>query len=154
MPRRRPSLHWPAALACCAALLAAASADGPPLPCEPPCLGPVDPPTPCVSLRVRVAACSAPGKDIEYCIVVHNTSAAPAHHVVVRNPLPANARFVRASPEPHALKPELQWNLGTLPAGCRREITLILVPVGDGDVTSCARVQFEHGQCVTTRLAR
>jgi uncharacterized repeat protein (TIGR01451 family) len=31
---------------------------------------------------------------------------------------------------------------------------LVVVPTGDADVQSCARVQFEHGQCVRTRIAR
>jgi uncharacterized repeat protein (TIGR01451 family) len=73
---------------------------------------------------------------------------------MVRNPLPANARFVRASPEPTQTKPELQWNLGTMHGGERRKIVLVLAPTNMEDVVNCARVQFEHGQCVTTRLAR
>src|SRR5262245_39311848 len=63
-------------------------------------VGPVDPPVPTVALRVRVVAASAPEQEIEYRICVHNTSPAAAHHVLVRNPLPVNARFVRAVPEP------------------------------------------------------
>src|SRR5262249_26463783 len=35
-----------------------------------------------------------------------------------------------------------------------REIVLVLSPTGTGDVQDCARVQFEHGQCVTTRFTR
>jgi uncharacterized repeat protein (TIGR01451 family) len=77
-----------------------------------------------------------------------------AHHVIVRNPLPANARFVKAEPEPTVREPELVWRFGTLgPCACK-EITLVLAPTGSGDITNCARVQFEHGQCVRTRLSR
>jgi len=113
-----------------------------------------DPPTPVVALRIRVPANAAAGQDLEYRICIENLSAAPAHHVIVRNPLPANARFVRANPEPSAKEPELIWNLGTL-AGCAcKEIVLVLAPTGAGDIQDCARVQFEHGQCVTTRIAR
>src|SRR5262249_55196008 len=74
------------------------------------------------------------------------------HHVIVRNPLPANAEFVRATPAPAQAAPELIWRLGTLPpCGCR-EIVLVLRPTGAGDVRNCARVQFEHGERVTTRV--
>jgi uncharacterized repeat protein (TIGR01451 family) len=73
--------------------------------------------------------------------------------VIVRNPLPSNARFVRASPEPNAREPELLWQLGTLEACTCKEITLVLAPTGPGDVKDCARVQFEHGECVTTKVA-
>jgi uncharacterized repeat protein (TIGR01451 family) len=113
-----------------------------------------DPPTPVVALRIRVPSTAAAGQDLEYRICIENLSAAPAHHVIVRNPVPLNARFVRANPEPSAKEPELIWNLGTL-AGCAcKEIVLVLSPTGTGDIQDCARVQFEHGQCVTTRIAK
>jgi uncharacterized repeat protein (TIGR01451 family) len=115
---------------------------------------PADPPPPVVVLHVRVPAEAAAGQELEYRICVENCSSAPAHHVLVRNPLPAHARFVRANPEPAVREPELLWRLGTLEAGAKRQIILILAPSGDGDITSCARVQFEHGECATTRVAR
>lgn len=113
-----------------------------------------DPPTPVVTLRVRVPAQTAAGQELSYRITVENRSQAAAHHVLVRNPLPAHARFVRASPEPHARDPEIIWRLGTLAAGAVQHITLVLAPIGTGEVTNCARVQFEHGQCTTTTVAR
>jgi uncharacterized repeat protein (TIGR01451 family) len=122
-----------------------------PLPTEG--VAPLDPPTPTVTLKVRVPACVAPGKEISYKICVENCSGAPAHHVIVKNEIPKGAKFVRASPEPHATEPELQWRLGTLGPGCCKDIVLILLPEGKEDLKNCARVQFEHGQCVTTRIA-
>jgi uncharacterized repeat protein (TIGR01451 family) len=107
-----------------------------------------------VAIQVRAPATAAPGQELEYRITVENTSCAPAHHVTVRNPLPANAKFVRATPKPDQAEPELLWRLGTLDACACREIVLVLSPTGAGDVDSCARVQFEHGQCVTTRISR
>jgi uncharacterized repeat protein (TIGR01451 family) len=115
---------------------------------------PHDPPAPIVVLRIRVPADVAAGKELEYRICVENCSQASAHHVLVRNPLPAHARFVRAAPEPAVHEPELLWRLGTLEAGAKRELILVLAPTGTGDVTNCARVQFEHGECVTTRVPR
>lgn len=112
-----------------------------------------DPPAPCVSLKVRVPACVAPGQPLEYRILVENCSPLPAHHVIVRNALPGNARFVRASPEPHRSDPELQWHLGTMQGKSSCEITLILAPTNAEDVANCTRIQYEHGQCVTTRQA-
>src|SRR5262249_7213254 len=89
-----------------------------------------DPPTPVVSIKVRVPAVSAPGKELEYRICVKNTSPAPAHHVLVRAPLPVNARFVKALPDPTAVEPEVQWLFGTLPPGVCKEIVLVLAPTG------------------------
>jgi uncharacterized repeat protein (TIGR01451 family) len=122
-----------------------------------PALGPDEdclpkyPPPPVVKIRVRVAACSEPGRNIEYRICVENCSPAEAHHVVVKNALPANAKFVKAEPAPTKQEPELQWSLGTIGGGGVREIVLVLQPTNREDVKNCARVQFEHGQCVVTR---
>jgi uncharacterized repeat protein (TIGR01451 family) len=115
---------------------------------------PQEPPVPVVAISVHVPAHGAVGQELEYRIHVANRSAAAAHHVEVRDRLPANARFVRANPEPAAGEPELLWQLGTLEAGAQRDIVLVLMPTGQDDITNCARVQFEHGQCVTTRIAR
>jgi uncharacterized repeat protein (TIGR01451 family) len=128
-----------------------------PLPLTKPELGlgePPDPPAPVVVLRVRVAASIAAGQELEYRICVENRSPAAAHHVLVRNPLPANARFVRATPEPAVREPELLWRLGTLEGGARQDIVLVLAPAGGEEIKNCARVQFEHGECVTTKVAR
>ncbi len=116
----------------------------------PDCL-PKEPPPPVLKVKVRVPAFSAPEQPIEYRICVENCSTAEAHHVVLKNPLPANARFVRADPEPSAQAPELQWQLGTIGGGACREVVLVLQPTNREDVKNCTRVQFEHGQCVTTR---
>jgi uncharacterized repeat protein (TIGR01451 family) len=113
-----------------------------------------DPPTPVVSLQIRVAATVEAGKELEYRICVENKSAAAAHHVIITDPLPANAKFVRGSPEPNTAAPELTWRLGTLEAGKKQEIVLIVAPTGTGDLRSCARVQFEHGECVVTKVAK
>lgn len=111
-----------------------------------------DPPTPVVSIKLRVQANAVLGEEIEYCICLENHANADAHHVVVRNPLSPHAQFVRAKPEPSSTGPELIWRLGTM-AGCtKREIKFVLIPKGTGDIDNCARVQFEHGQCVKTKI--
>jgi uncharacterized repeat protein (TIGR01451 family) len=122
-------------------------------PAVPSNLVPSDPPTPVVKIKVRVPAVSAPGEPIEYRIRVENESAADAHDVVVKNAIPANARFLRASPEPHVKEGELAWRFGTMKGGGCHEILLVLQPTNNEDLRNCARVSFEHGQCVTTRLA-
>jgi hypothetical protein len=124
----------------------------PPAPPTPDCL-PKDPSPPVVKVKVRVPACNAPGFPIEYRLCVENCSTAEAHHVILKNPIPANAKFVRADPEPDRLTPELQWQLGTIGGGACREVILVLQPTNTEDVKNCTRVQFEHGLCVTTRQA-
>jgi uncharacterized repeat protein (TIGR01451 family) len=116
-----------------------------------PCPVPADPPVPIVTVKVQVPACANADKNLEYRICVENISPAQALKVVVLDLLPANAKFVRASPMPHRIGPELQWQLGTLRGHACQEITLVLAPTDNADVNNCVRVQFEHGVCVTTR---
>ena len=111
-----------------------------------------DPPTPTVSLHVRAPATVAPEQEVDYRLLVENPSRAAAHHVQVRVPAPANAVYVRASPEPSAHDPQIVWDLGSLQPGTSREILLTLKPADAGDVDVIARVQFEHGQSVRTHV--
>jgi uncharacterized repeat protein (TIGR01451 family) len=111
------------------------------------------PPPPVLKIKVRVPACAEPGQTIEYRICVENCSTAEAHHVVVKNLIPSNTKYVKADPLPTKQGDELQWQLGTIGGGAVREIVLMLQPTNREDVKNCARVQFEHGQCVVTRQA-
>jgi uncharacterized repeat protein (TIGR01451 family) len=118
----------------------------------PPAPPPADPPVPVVTLRVRVPAEAEVGQEVVYRLTAENPSRAAAHHVTVRVTVPGGARLVRASPEPAERGAVVTWKLGTLPACAKKEISLVLVAGGPGDLACCARVQFEHGQCVVTRL--
>jgi uncharacterized repeat protein (TIGR01451 family) len=111
-----------------------------------------DVPAPMVRLKIRVPACAEVGKELEYRIKVENASPADAHNVIVRMNLPASVKVLQASPQIHARDPELQWNLGTMPGHGCHDIVVKIVPVGLADIKSCARVTFEHGQCVTTKV--
>lgn len=114
-----------------------------------------DPQIPSVAIRVRVPAESPVGKELTYRMTVENCAKAPAHHVMVRVTLPAqSARFVRASPEPTETAPVLVWKLGTLGGCSKRELVLTVAPTGEGEISCCARVQFEHGQCVRTKIGQ
>jgi uncharacterized repeat protein (TIGR01451 family) len=124
------------------------------LPAGPSGSGPVDPPEPQVSIKVRVPARTAPGKDLEYRILVENCGKASAHRVYVRAAVPANAELVRAVPEPQQREPELRWELGSLAACGKKEITLTVRPTGADDVRCTARVGYEHGQTVVTQLGK
>jgi uncharacterized repeat protein (TIGR01451 family) len=105
-----------------------------------------------VAIRVRVPPVAAEGKELTYRIQAENTSRASAHHVTVKLTLPPGARYVRAVPEPSEKTPVLTWKLETMTPGARREIDVVVVPEGMTELACCARVQFEHGQCVRTRL--
>jgi uncharacterized repeat protein (TIGR01451 family) len=119
-----------------------------------------DPPPPVVTVRVRVPADAAPGDDIKYVITVQNTSAADAHAVTVRNPLaPEVEKVVKADPEPDEKLStpgkQLVWSFGTLKGGQGKTIELILRHKdGAAQVKNLAYVKFEHGEAVTTKIAK
>jgi uncharacterized repeat protein (TIGR01451 family) len=121
---------------------------------------PMDPPAPLVRLRVRAPARVQPDKEIEYRLIVENVSQAPAHHVLVRDRLPPGTKFARAKPEPtkqtqtKASETDVLWEFGTLKPGEQKTIVLTIDPAGAGEVKNSAYVQFEHGQTVTTRIAK
>ncbi len=121
-------------------------------PADEECL-PKDPPPPVLKLKVRVPAFAPGDQTLVYKICVENCSTSEAHHVVVKDLLPPNVKFLRSDPEPSKIEPELQWPLGTIGAGAAREITLVLQPITKEDVKNCIRVQFEHGLCLVTRRA-
>ena len=114
---------------------------------------PSDPPAPFVTIRVRVSAQASPNDELEYRILVENHSPAEAHQVRVRNNIPTNAKFIRATPQPDSLEGELIWKIGSLPGNSSKEIKLVVMVTGTGEVDCISRVQYEHGQAVKTQLA-
>lgn len=113
------------------------------------------PPPPVVVLRVVAPSVVRPGRDLLYTIVVENRSRAKAANVAVRVALPADAKVTLAKPEPaEKTAAEFVYRLGALPGGERRELQLALAVAAEGEVTLAARVAFEHGQAVSTRVAK
>ncbi len=120
---------------------------------------PADPPTPVVSIHVVAPDTATPGQELQYRLQIDNRSTAAAHHVLVRDRLPATVHFKKAEPEPtrrpgpEKKEADYEWDLGTLPGGAHKEIVLTVVPTGDCDIDNPAYVVFEHGQKVKTRLS-
>lgn len=119
--------------------------------------------TPAVSVQVIAPAAVTPGKEFTYRIVAENTSDAPAHHVYVKATLSRSAQVGRSTPAGEVSTPEgapaekatvVTWKLGTLAARDRKEHTLVVKPTGEEEVVCSARVQFEHGQLVRTRIGK
>ncbi len=121
---------------------------------------PLEPPVPMVRLRVQAPGRVEPDKEIEYRLTVENVSGAPAHHVLVRDRLPHGVQeAIRTEPKFTDQKKtkdytDLLWELGTLKPGQQQVIMLAIKPKGSEDIQNRAYVQFEHGQKVTTRIAK
>lgn len=120
----------------------------------------IGPAEPLVRLRIQAPARIEPDKEIEYRITVENVSSAEAHHVLVRDRLPRGVEeTVRAEPKFTQQKKkdgdtDLLWELGTLKPGQQQVIVLAVKPKGNEDIQNRAYVQYEHGQKVTTRIAK
>ncbi len=106
-----------------------------------------------VILQTRVNGTANPNEEVTYRLLVSNPTAGHAHKVQVRQTVPAQGKYIRASPPPTTQSPtELIWQLGTLNAFTNKEIQVVFKADGGGDLESTARVQFEYGQTVVTKM--
>jgi len=120
---------------------------------RPPSFHPEDPASPTVILQTRVNGTANPNEEVTYRLLVSNPTAGHAHKVQVRQTVPAQGKYIRASPPPTTQSPtELIWQLGTLNAFTNKEIQVVFKADGGGDLESTARVQFEYGQTVVTKM--
>ncbi len=124
-------------------------------PAEPPTSVVPDPPPPQVRIQVRTPSAVAPGKAIQYKLIVTNPSTERAYKVRVRNPLPAGVTVGKTDPAttmPPGGK-ELVWDIGELPGGGQKVIELELLPgQGTTEVKNQAFVSSEYGQAVLTKV--
>ncbi len=107
---------------------------------------------PLVFLHVLAPAVADASQPVTYQICVENRSSADAHFVVVKNAIPKNARMEKTDPPATVVGNEIQWSLGTLAAGQRQCLLMVLRPTSADRLENCLRVHYEHGLCTTTRL--
>ncbi len=110
--------------------------------------------TPSVIIQKRAPAEVKVGKPATFVIHVRNVGAVEALDVEVHDRVPAGMRLVDASPTPQMQGNMLMWQLGTMPAGDERTITMQLVPEQEGELGSVARVSFEAAASVRTIATR
>ncbi|KLU01529.1 60 kDa outer membrane protein [Rhodopirellula islandica] len=94
------------------------------------------------------------GQPATFKLNVQNVGTAEALGVRVHDTIPAGMRFNDASGNPVMQGDALTWELGSLPAGEQRIITMNLTPVEEGELGSIARVTFEAAASVRTRSTR
>lgn len=111
-------------------------------------------PVPMVTVRVRAPSEVREEQNLVYRILVENRSKATANHVTLKITIPVEeATLVRASDEPVDMPVnQYVWKFGTMKPCSKEEIVLTMKPTGSRDVSCCARVTFEHGQCVKTAI--
>jgi uncharacterized repeat protein (TIGR01451 family) len=110
--------------------------------------------TPSVVIQKRAPAEVQVGKPASFVIHVQNVGSAEALDVLVHDRIPAGMRLVDASPTPTQQGNQLLWQLGSLPAGDERTVTMQLVPEAEGELGSVARVTFEAAASVRTISTR
>lgn len=110
--------------------------------------------SPSIVIQKRAPAEVTVGKPASFVIHVQNVGAAEALDVKVHDRIPAGMRLVDASPAPVQQGSLLMWQLGALPAGDERTVTMQLVPETEGELGSVARVTFEAAASVRTISTR
>ncbi len=94
------------------------------------------------------------GKPASFVIHVQNVGSVEALDVMVHDQIPRGMRLVDASPAPVQQGDLLLWQLGSMPAGDERTVTLQLVAEQEGELGSVARVTFEAAASVRTISTR
>ena len=110
--------------------------------------------TPSVIIQKRAPAEVKVGKPASFVIHVQNVGTVEALDVEVHDRIPAGMRLIDASPAPLQQGNLLLWQLGVMPAGDERTVTMQLVPEQEGELGSVARVSFEAAASVRTIATR
>ena len=110
--------------------------------------------TPSVVIQKRAPAEVKVGKPASFVIHVQNVGSVEALDVQVHDRVPAGMRLVDASPAPVQQGNLLLWQLGAMPAGDERTVTMQLIPEQEGELGSVARVSFEAAASVRTISTR
>jgi uncharacterized repeat protein (TIGR01451 family) len=103
-----------------------------------------------VSVQVVAPQAMTMHKTAIVTILVKNEGTADALGVVVRDQIPDGARFVKSVPEPSQVAAgerggSVAWNLGTLPAGVEKKLTVTVEPVAKGPQDHAATVTLAAG---------
>lgn len=110
--------------------------------------------SPSVVIHKRAPAEVKVGRAATFVIQVRNVGSAEALGVQVHDRIPAGMELVEATPAPVVQGDSLIWDLGSMPIGDERAITMQLIPREEGELGSVARVTFEAAASVRTRSTR
>ncbi|MEM6778383.1 MAG: hypothetical protein AAF670_12060 [Planctomycetota bacterium] len=110
--------------------------------------------TPSIVFQKRAPAEVKVGQPATFVVQVQNVGTAEAINVAVLDRIPAGMQLIDATPQPNMRGDELVWQLGAMPVGDERSITMQLVPMEEGELGSVARVTFEAAASVRTRSTR
>ncbi len=110
--------------------------------------------TPSVIIQKRAPSEVKVGKPASFVIHVQNVGTVEALDVQVHDRIPAGMRLIDASPTPVQQGNLLLWQIGSMPAGDERTLTMQLVPEQEGELGSVARVSFEAAASVRTISTR
>lgn len=110
--------------------------------------------SPSVLIQKRAPSEVKVGKPASFVIHVQNVGTVEALDVQVHDRVPAGMRLIDASPAPVQQGNQLLWQLGAMPAGDERTVTMQLIPEQEGELGSVARVSFEAAASVRTISTR
>lgn len=110
--------------------------------------------SPSVVIHKRAPAEVKVGQPATFVIQVRNVGTAEALGVQVHDRIPAGMQLVDVMPQPEMQGDMMIWQLGSMPVGDERSITMQLIPREEGELGSVARVTFEAAASVRTRSTR
>jgi uncharacterized repeat protein (TIGR01451 family) len=92
-------------------------------------------------------------KDFSYNLTVTNISKNTVSNVKVTETLAQGFTFISASPEGTAMDGgKIAWNLGTIPAGGSKAVTVTGKAAQVGSIENCAAVTYDMGACLAINV--
>ena len=86
------------------------------------------------------------GESFDYQLTVTNDSSIPARGTTVTDSLPDGISFVSSTPPANVSGQDLSWDLGDIPSGDSREVSITVSGTRVGTFTNCAQVSAENGE--------
>ena len=82
------------------------------------------------------------GQECQCVLIVHNSGKVAARDIIVEANFPESVQLVDAKPFPKEASQKLEWQFGTMAAGEKKIIELMMVPTKRGELETSARVRF------------
>src|SRR5579872_4310037 len=101
-----------------------------------------DLPQPELTIEKIAPATAVLGQPMVYHILIRNVGEMPAHRVMVEDIVPRGVKIDGSIPQAQLKNDRLIWNLGSLPAGREKKISVRVVPQAEGTIGSVATVNF------------
>ncbi|MDA1012997.1 MAG: hypothetical protein O3A00_00920, partial [Planctomycetota bacterium] len=107
---------------------------------------------PQLQIEKRAPKTATLGKPLVYDIIVTNNGTVPAEKVVVEDGIPKGSKLDATKPQAELIDGRLVWEIGTIPPGKQRVISVRVIPTSEGSLGSIATVYSVAEVAAVTKI--